>query len=646
MDETKKPKVARMVMFKHGVAYLERSGPAEGSFDLSFHRDEMNDVLKSLAAWVVEGDAKITSFGFASPGEKGPTLRAGDALEALFASLRGRTVEVEDGSRTARGEVLGIQHRAGPFGEGRAALLLRERKGTVAVVDLQGVHSVHPLDPVSRERLAHLVTREQAATAADTRTVHVALEGAARDLRVAYVIPAPVWRVSYRLVREAESATLMAMGIVFNPVDEDLEGVDLTLTTGQPISFVIDLYHPMEVARPVVTEESRVSPPPTPHERAHPAKKRAPMPAGGTPAGYGGAEAGRAGTILTGEALADALAAAGAAAGIERGELFEYHVKSPLTVPRGGAAMVPLAAVRVPASRERIWRMGAGKHPDLVVTFPNDTGLVLEEGPAVLYDEGVYAGESMLPYTPRGAPVKMTFAKDLAVLVSSSTQASTVIAAVRVVEDGVLEETRQELLHTIEAENDHGEAATLVVEVRKVPGHSLAEGSAQPFEETAHYQRFRLEIPAHDRAKLEVREQWTISRRVAMESIDLHDVERWFKERHLDEATYRALSHVLALRDEVQDLQRRRDHVKAEQAAAYAKQAKISEQLAVLKETGAEGALRLRYVKELEAEEDKVNAAEAEMHRLEQAIEDTRRRAREELAKLVAPATPGTPATP
>lgn len=46
--------------------------------------------------------------------------------------------------------------------------------------------------------------------------------------------------------------------------------------------------------------------------------------------------------------------------------------------------MVPLAPKRVPAERRRIWRDGAGANPDLVIGFTNDTGLVLEEGPAVV----------------------------------------------------------------------------------------------------------------------------------------------------------------------------------------------------------------------------------------------------------------------
>jgi hypothetical protein len=633
-----------MVMFKSGVAYLERSGPAEGSFELTFRRDEMNDVLKSLAVWAAKGDAKVRSFGFETPespraslARRGLAFEPGKALDGLIASLRGRNIEVVGAGGRKKGEVIGVQHRAGPEHEQRVALLLRSDAGTIVVVDLLGVRSIRLLDDVSRERLDFVVERGKAATSGETRSVRVELEGKAQDLRVAYEVPAAAWRMSYRIVRSRDGATLMAMGLVHNPTDEDLNDVELTLTTGQPLSFVIDLYHPKEVARPIVTETERGSATPTPYETATPrpvphggpARKRAPEAPAAAPGGAVGIVQDE-GTL--GEALAGA---AGAAQGVERGEWFEYNLNSTVSIRRGGSAEVPLAAPSVKAERQIVWRDGMGNHPDMVIAFTNDTGLVLEEGPAVIYEEGALAGESMVPYTPRGAPVKMTFAKDLAARVTRRTTSEIVTASVRVEEEGILEEQRQEIRHAVDVDSDHEEAVTVIVEMPKVTGRALGEGSAKPFEETANHYRFQVEVPAHGHASLSVIEVTPLSRRVALQELDAHEIEVWFREKHLDDATYRALSSVVAHLEEARSLTQQRQRVEAEQAAAYAKQSKISEQLAVLKETGPEGELRLRYVKELGAEQDKVNAAEAEIRRLDQAIDEARRLAKEELHKLV-----------
>lgn len=644
----KKPSISRVVMFKHGVAYLERSGPASGSFELGFRVAEMNDVLKSLAVWVAEGDAKLRSIGFDAPedpdvalAQRGLLLGAGSALDAMLASLRGRRVEIDLGAAPFRGEVLGVQERAGVHGESRRSLLVRTGVDVVTVVDLEHVRSLHLLEDVSRERLDFLVARSQAATSGETRTVRVNLEGQAADLRVAYVIPAPVWRVSYRVVRDGEGAMLMAFGIVHNPADEDLDDVELTLTTGQPVSFVIDLYHPKNVERAVVEEESRAAAPPTRFERARakpadeatrlgargfgaPQAMPAPAPAYAAPPPAGAA------------GMMDSFVAAGegASAGVDRGEFFEYRVASRISIRRGGSAMVPLAAVRVPARRERIWRDGTGPNPDLVIGFTNETGLVLEEGPAVVYDEGVYAGESMLPYSARGVPVKMAFAKDLAVRAVKRTTSATVTAGVRIDKTGLFEEQRQEAHHVIEAESDHAEEVELVVEMPKIQGRTLTPESAVPKEETASYRRFAMTLPAHGKASISVIERWPTWRRFALESLAAADLERWLRDKFLDDATFQALSGILARWQRARELQEQKSRVEAEQAQAYAKQTKITEQLNVLKETGPEGALRLRYVKELEAEQDKVNAAEKEARRLQEAILAEQRAAQEEIARL------------
>ncbi len=327
-------------------------------------------------------------------------------------------------------------------------------------------------------------------------------------------------------------------------------------------------------------------------------------------------------------------AASGASVGVERGELFEYRVASRISIRRGGSAMVPLAVTRVPAKRERIWRSGAGPNPDIALSFTNATGLVLEEGPAVLYDEGVYAGESMLPYSARGVPVKMAFAKDLSVRVKQQTIMSTVTVSVRLDPQGVIEEQRQEAEHTVEAENDHDEEVELIAELPKVPGRSLSDDSPAPREETASYRRFAFAIPAHKKASLVVREVWPVHRRVGFDSLGAAQLEKWLRGKYLGDATIAALSGVLARWQRARELEEQKKRVLAARDQAYAKQSKISEQLGVLKDTGPEGDLRLRYVKELEAEQDKVNAAEAEANRLQEEIDAERRAAQAELAAL------------
>ena len=78
------PPVRRLVLFKHGVAFLEHAGPVRGSFELAFDKDAMNDVLKSFALWVPSGDASVGAVAFDSPEDPE------EALRWLRASAAGR----------------------------------------------------------------------------------------------------------------------------------------------------------------------------------------------------------------------------------------------------------------------------------------------------------------------------------------------------------------------------------------------------------------------------------------------------------------------------------------------------------------------------------------------------------------------------
>lgn len=639
---TASPRATRMVLFKHGVAYLERSGPAEGSFELSFKRDEMNDVLKSLAVWVARGDATVGALGFDKPEDPEKALEErrlshpwDRTLAGVLGAARGRRVGVEVDGASHEGEVVGAEISKGPQGEERRSLLLRSSEAELQVIDLARVRSVRLLDASSRADLNFFLDRRRAATSGESRTVHVSVTGRAEDLRVSYVIPAPTWRVSYRLARTAGATTLMAWGIVHNPADEDLDEIELTLTTGQPVSFTIDLYNPKNVRRVEVEESSRaLAAAPTQFERsrsvavagAPPAPMRAPAPAA--------APAQAAASFGMAEAMGGA--AEEAAHYEDRGELFEYRVARPVSLRRGSSAMVPLLAAGIEAHKERIWRDGVAA-PDLVLSFRNTSGAVLEEGPAVVYDDDVYAGEAMVPYSARGAEVKLAFAKDLGVRCKHERARKTIVTGVRLTDSALAQEQRGEEHHEVWAESDHGEPVDVIFELPKVYGRTLAADHAQPFEETSSYRRFRVTVPPHGKQGVRVVEQWHESQRHELTRLTSASLGWWLEHRFLDRATFDALSDVIAAQAEAQELDARRGRLEREQSDAYTKQTKLAEQLKVLKDAGPEGELRLRYVRELQGEQDKVNACEKEVRALQEGAERARRRAEETLRKLTRP---------
>ena len=136
--------------------------------------------------------------------------------------------------------------------------LIPDEQGVIeqTLIELADVGAVTLAEGPSRENLEYLLDRSRALTAGQHCQVGVQVRSSG-TVQVSYVVPAPLWRLSYRLVRDGDTLILTAMGIVHNPVDEDLTDIALTLTTGEPVSFDIDLYESKHAHREVVEESRR-----------------------------------------------------------------------------------------------------------------------------------------------------------------------------------------------------------------------------------------------------------------------------------------------------------------------------------------------------------------------------------------------------
>ena len=101
------------------------------------------------------------------------------------------------------------------------------RDGRVALFDSTVIRHLSLDEETSQADLAWLVDKSRAANDREYRRVRIDVEGTSKDLRVAYTIPAPMWRVSYRVVVEDDDVTLMAWadsdGVVSNQHVLDFE---------------------------------------------------------------------------------------------------------------------------------------------------------------------------------------------------------------------------------------------------------------------------------------------------------------------------------------------------------------------------------------------------------------------------------------
>lgn len=614
-------------MFKHGIAYLERGGPADGPFELSFRRGEINDVLKSLAIWVGSGNARVGSVTFEAPEDPAEALAAramkldaGSALEHLLQSFSGRTVRVHTSSGPVDGALLGVETME------RQALVLRTELGCVRLVSLSKLEGIELLEPSNVADLEYLLDRERAAKSGDVRKFHVSLTGHADDLRIAYVLPAPAWRMSYRLVRHHDATLLMGWAVVHNPTDEDLDEVELTLSAQQPVSFVVDLYRPSTSERAVVEADLGTVASPTRTSEDEPARAGA-IDSGAT--ALEGAQAGM-GTLIM-MAAADAAPARG-----ERREPFEQRLSQRVSIKRGSSALVPVVATTIRASGERLWREAHGPYPELVLSFVNTSLAALDDGPAVIYEAQAYAGEAMLERASRGETVRLGYARDPAIRCRKNAQQDTQVTAVRLAQGAVVEELRRQELLTFVAENDHAEAIELIVEHPRHAQRTLDPAHAQPIDETSAARRFLLQAPAQGQGELVVAETWPDTRHLRYEQLTARDLTGWLEARHIDRQTHDALSGVLSAWGQARSLDEHRARVEREQQESFLRRQKLADQLTLLKDHASEAPARQRITHDMDREQERIAHCEAEVRKLREAAEQARRLAAQTLSVLVA----------
>jgi hypothetical protein len=277
-SENNPPPLRRVTLYKHGVGYFERQGKVSGDQQVTFLFDaaQMNDVLKSLVALDLgngasKGKISAVTFDSIKPVDKrleefGISLDSTNAtgLTSLLGQLKGARVEVRAGQSPAAGVVVGIEKRAWTQGAEKIEmqeLVLISDGGELRSVPLDQIRGIKLLDAKLREDLEQYLSILQSTIHKNLRKLTISTIGQGeRDLFLSYVVEAPVWKTTYRVVLDAKSKPfLQGWALVDNVQDEDWNDVTLSLVSGAPVSFIQDLQQPRYKQRPVVGMPDDVS---------------------------------------------------------------------------------------------------------------------------------------------------------------------------------------------------------------------------------------------------------------------------------------------------------------------------------------------------------------------------------------------------
>src|ERR1700690_3189119 len=251
--------VKQVVLYKHGVGFFERVGKlaAGESARLDFNAAGMNDVLKSLTIGT-SGGGKITGLRYDAMDPLGHKLAefpfqiGGGGMPGMLDQLKGARVELRLGTETVAGAIVSARAFAGTDKQPEHDQLnLMLDTGEFRTVDLGAATGLRFPDAKLQQQFKDYLAALAAARSKEKRSVYIdSSDVKERDITASYMIPAPVWKSSYRLIFGDKAPMLEGWAIVDNTTGEDWTKVQLALVSGRPISFVSQLYAPKYVNRP------------------------------------------------------------------------------------------------------------------------------------------------------------------------------------------------------------------------------------------------------------------------------------------------------------------------------------------------------------------------------------------------------------
>jgi hypothetical protein len=575
--------VKSVMLFSSGVGYFEHAGTVrgDGSTELSFKTTQINDILKSLVLQDLDG-GKVTTITYPSQDPISKTLRSfqvditnNPSMATLLNQLRGARVTVQFQAEQVSGTILGVEMRQKPVDKGDPITTPTLNLLTGAVirsVDLTMISSLILDDPQLQDELTKALVALSQSRDQDKKPVTINFAGSGeRRVRIGYVVETPIWKASYRLMMDDKSARLQGWAIVENETESDWSNVALSLVSGRPISFIMDLYQPLYLQRPTVVPELFAGLRPQVYDAGTDAAKAqvqmspVPPPAGG--GGRGGnasltardlsrpATAGETTTTLEFAGQSAASSVRSIATAGQLGELFQYAIPN-VTLARQKSAMLPIVTDTVGIERLSIYNASVlPKNPLNGVRLKNTTGKHLLQGPITVLDKNAYAGDARIDNVPPGQERLLSYGVDLELSVDNTKNSQTASVVTAKINKGALLLDRKSVSsQDYQVDNKGTRDKVILIEHPIRQGWKLAE-TLKPVETTPTLYRFQGNAIAGKVTVLTVKEEIVREETISMLPADIGQLVTYSRTGEIPQPVRDAIAKAIQMKQGVIDVE-------------------------------------------------------------------------------------------
>jgi len=659
-----------VILYSNGVAYIERRGIVSGNaeIDLAFKQSQVDDVLKSMIVLDL-GKGRIGAISYNSSAP--PSARMAEipfainaktngnsgqgGIAGVLSQLQGAKVLVISSKGSATGSILTVETRSVKTDNTTVPanfLVIASQTGEISNFNLADVKSVKLLDGDTKRDINEFANASASSRRRDAKTITITSEGIGRrELVVSYTIAAPIWKTTYRVVLDDNGKPFFqGWAIVDNVSEEDWKNIKLSLVSGSPVSFIQNLQKPLYRYRPVVPIPNDLNLDPQIYEA-------------GIGTGYGsGSGYGRGSGRVSKKVqelsrsvgvigasnydamktkLSDALinqdsGVETAATGTELGDLFEYKIDQPVTVPRNRSALIPIVQTKMEGERVSIYNESAKKdRPMSGLLLTNSTSLTFEGGSMTVFDRNAYAGEALMARLKPKEKRLISFALDLGTLVSvkrkQDREPAKLIKAVKGVFQVHYFRTNQKSYRFV---NQTNRSKIIWVEHPRRQNWLLSAASPKPDILTDKYYRFRIELKPFERKSLTVSEKQGLMEGYRLSSLSRTNLSMFVARHYINASTRSKLEKLIELRTQISDIDAKLKSLVAEKKEISEDQNRLRENIKILSKTPEAKQLIGRYIQKVNDQETRIEQIRQERQRLYSEKSKARERLALEIVKF------------
>ena len=738
--------IRRVILYSNGVAYVERRGiiSNHAEVSLSFKQSQVDDVLKSMVVLDLgKGRIGAVSYNSSAP----PSSRMseipfaisaatdgnnGGGLAGVLSQLQGARVVVSTANRTVAGSILTVEAKHSQIDATKPPvtthrLVIASDSGEVSEFDLTEVRSLQLADEGTRRDLSEFAHAAAAARRRDAKTIVVTSDGIGdREMVVSYTIAAPIWKTTYRVVLDDKGKPFFqGWAIVDNISEEDWNGIQLSLVSGTPVSFIQQIQNPVYRYRPIIPLQQDLNMRPQTYEPGEGSASSAGS-LNGTVKDANGADVEGATVVVTnaatnqsfqlttdsdGEWLAENLSPgqyklhvsargfkdtavtdlsvkagvktnfdvrievgsvqetvtingganflmnriqdlplsgrnslslmaltpgvvspyrapianvmASGQSGVEAqtsasevGDLFEYRIEQPVTVPRDRSALIPILQTRMEGERVSIFNeRSPSNRPMSGMLLKNTSSLTLDDGSLTVIDGDAYAGEALMERLKPGEERLISFALDLGTMVNVTNDEDRLPTYMLKVHDGVAATYYYNIrrkIYTLVNQTDQARVVYIEHPIGTDPGWQLASDTTKPDLKTAQHYRFRVTLAAHQKLEFPV-----IERKENYDAFNLSDFNRnqldfFISQRYIDDQTRQVLEKLIDLKSQITRVESQLQEINRQAGEITQDQQRLRENIKTLTSTAEAKQLITRYVAKANDQETRLEQIEKE----------------------------------